>query len=300
MRLNEYIQKSLFPDIVPDFDPSERKIMGDWTFSMSDTNFVLKADILNKINKECSQIIQEYKKTGKVLFRGSKSKGREVSPHIYKCVPRENRRPKDTSLEHHMAMDALFKEKFGWYVRSEGVFTSNSPGTASSFGDLNLFLPVNGYKCVWSEHYSDLYSDFLENLESYLDDMVTKDGYWLHPITGEKFRNVSSFRRIEGYVAYEFEDYDSRDVSLLYKDKETGKNTQITMEYITKIDKDSLRFDEMQQTVDKYESNNLSHALRLSGREIIFKCRYFYLIGLPGENTFKYSKVKIEDFGLGL
>ena len=52
MRLNEYIQKSLFPDIVPDFDPSERKIMGDWTFSMSDTNFVLKADILNKIKIE--------------------------------------------------------------------------------------------------------------------------------------------------------------------------------------------------------------------------------------------------------
>lgn len=299
MRLNEYIQKSLFPDIVPDTDPFKKS--DDWYFAIAGDNFALKADILNKINKECSQIINEYKKAGRLLFRGSNSKGPEVSPNVYRCVPRTDRRPKDTNWTHHIEVNELFKEKFGWYVRSEGVFASTKTYSAASYGDLNLFLPINGYEYVWSRKYNDLYSDFLENLEDFLYDETSTNGYWLHPITKQKFTDTNQFKQIKGYITYKFEDYDTRDVLILYKDNKTNIKQEISMKFITEIDKDELRINEMKKVIKTYKSTDLFSAFKgNTGREIVFKCKYFYLIGLHGNQTHKYDNLKIEDFGLGL
>lgn len=290
MRLNEYLQKSLFSDIVPDGD-----IQKDWHFTSNGENFILKADVLSKIKDECSQIIHEYTKAGKVLFRGSRSKGPEVSPNVYKCIPRTDRKPKDTKLLHHIEMDQLFTDKFGWPVRSSGVFVSADQSMATAYGDLNLFLPANGYKYVWSPSYSDLYSDFLEDLEHNLDDTIDSGGYWEHPITKKKFRYENTFKRIEGYIMHNF-NYENKNAIVLYNDKKTNSEKELVMPFIIKQDKDDLRRSWMQNAIDKYMSTKLTNAM-VKRNEIIFKCSYFYLIGLH-KGSYGYNSLKIKDFGL--
>lgn len=293
MRLDEYIQKSLFPDIVPDKD-SEK--LSKWVFRIGNNNFKLDINMLDLIDHECSQIIKEYKKVGKVLYRGSKSRGRQISPNIYKAVPREDRRPKDTRLEHHEEMDDLFNKKFGWRVRSSGVFTSSKPGSAKEFGSLNLFLPVNGYKYVWSPQYDDLYSDFLEDLENKLEYEIDNKTYWIDTKTNEKYL-LSDIIHIPGYRSY---DYDEDNIIVtLYDRDDNGNNIEILLVRDDNIYIDDFRTQKMEDAVGTYENTELQRAI-LSSSEIVFKCKYYYLIPLNESNYFQYDKLKIENFGLGL
>jgi len=308
MRLNEYtqyIQKSLFPDIVPDDKHRAAGIYGydnlnkDWYFSKNNDNFALDRRYLKIIDKECSQIINEYKKIGKVLFRGAReSNAREISPNIGKNVPRNDRKPKDTMWNHHDMMNNLFYDKFGWYVRSEGVFTSSSPSTAKSFGNLNLFLPANGYKYVWSERYKDLYSDFLEDLEGHLDMMNRDSGYWVDDKTGEQY---SSLEDMPGYRRHKYDDYsdvDNASVTVTIRD---DKNNEIEMKltWHNEMNRDDERLKLMKNAVRRYSNVNLEKAIKISS-EIVFKCKYYYFIGLRSDNVYRYNDLIIEDFGLGL
>jgi len=59
---------------------------------------------------------------------------------IKTITPRKDRKPTDTPKEIHNKLDSLFQKKFGWKVRSEGVFVTGS----------------RSFKYIWSPSISDL------------------------------------------------------------------------------------------------------------------------------------------------
>lgn len=82
---------------------------------------------------------------------------------------RKDRRPKDTPLEVHNWFDGMFKKKFGWKARSEGVFASTNPNGLEPFGKHTyLMYPANGYSYVWSPKIEDL-TDYASKVHSLID-----------------------------------------------------------------------------------------------------------------------------------
>jgi hypothetical protein len=115
-------------------------------------------DIAEILMDNCAPFLKELKKTQYkyMLYRGYK---KDVSKSVEFVKPRKNRRPKDTPLALHNLLDDLFKKKFGWKVRSEGVFVAPRNFPLSDYGRVYLFFPVGKFKYVWSPKVSDLYEE---------------------------------------------------------------------------------------------------------------------------------------------
>jgi len=93
---------------------------------------------------------------------------------IIKKTTRTNRQPKDTPLKIHKALDIVFKRRFGWKVRSEGVFAL--PTTPDGFNDKSwLFFPVGKLDYVWAHGIADLYLTWRDSYDA--------------PISGSDFAN---------------------------------------------------------------------------------------------------------------
>ena len=110
---------------------------------------------------------------------------------------RKDRKPKDTPQEVHEYFDKEFKKKYGWKVRSEGVFTASDPNLAETFqpagGDTNIFYAANGYKYVYSTEIRDLLTE-LDEL-----DILTFSGFgtWT---PGENFKNKENLKKLTKYI----------------------------------------------------------------------------------------------------
>jgi hypothetical protein len=137
--------------------------------------FDLVISWLETIEKECSEYLKEFEFP---FFRGTKQ-----GPTFKSHIPRTDRVPLDTPKAIHDILDKEFKKKFGWKVRSEGVFVTSVQYMASAYGEVVMFFPVNGYKYVWSPeifdlsvHISDLGDpDILVNYEDdFASDIVEK------------------------------------------------------------------------------------------------------------------------------
>ena len=105
------------------------------------------------LEDECQPYLKECRKVDDFLYRGSPKSNSEG---IFKLKPRMDRRPMDTPRELHNYLDKLFKKKFGWEVRSEGVFVTGDDYQADNYGIVYLFFPIGQFKYVWSPKISDM------------------------------------------------------------------------------------------------------------------------------------------------
>ena len=112
-------------------------------------------DTAAQLNKECSQIISEYKKEHGVLLRGIK--GYNPKAHLVVKTMRGDRIPRDTEPHVHDWLNDEFEKRVGWKVRN-GISTTSSWRTASGYGEgkVYIFFPKNGYKYCWSPDIQDL------------------------------------------------------------------------------------------------------------------------------------------------
>jgi hypothetical protein len=95
-----------------------------------------------------------------ILYRGYKGR----PDPILKVTPRGNRKPVDIPIDIHKRLDVLFKEKFGWKVRSEGVFTSGESIVASAYGSgAYIVFPIGKYKYVWSPKVYDMWESLKDH-----------------------------------------------------------------------------------------------------------------------------------------
>lgn len=289
-KLNEYIQQEMFPDMY--FNIKYKKI-----------NLLLDNKILTKIKHECSDIIKEYVLANKILFRGTRSERMtKISDNIFDIKPRKHRRPKDTPLQYQEEIDEVFFYKFGWKPRAEGVFTSPSCTTAAGYGAPYVFLPVNGYKYLWSPKYGDLYSDFFEN--EYSDpneyDIFMSGGYWQDVKTGEDWHYQSTIPRI---VMSSIEHNDdgtkfTADLEDRIDKKITHKHTFIWIPYMTEEEWEVRYGHILEDAVDTYKDNSLVRAIKSDGGEIMFKCDHYYLISLGEYEYGSFKGIKPKDIGL--
>ena len=74
-----------------------------------------------------------------------------------KFKPRIDRKPKDTPQQIHDQLNYLYKKKFGWNVRSEGVFLSTSSTQSLMFAKQSfIFFPIGKYKYVYNNDIDDV------------------------------------------------------------------------------------------------------------------------------------------------
>jgi hypothetical protein len=121
---------------------------------------VLRGTILPLLQKNCSQYINEAKQSTEKSYTGARyvlARYTKTPVEVYtKLTPRVDREPKDTPLWLHTYLDKLFKKKYGWKPRSEGVFAYNIPANAL-YNSYKLLFPFDGYTYLWNNNVTDLY-----------------------------------------------------------------------------------------------------------------------------------------------
>lgn len=78
------------------------------------------------------------------------------------------RKPKDTTIDIHNALDEYFFERFKIHFRSAAVFSSSSASQAATYAYNNagiFIFPINGSKYCWS----DTIHDATENLDPFAE-----------------------------------------------------------------------------------------------------------------------------------
>jgi len=289
MRLNKHMQQELFPDM---------KI----NVKHGDVEFSLDREVISKIKHECSDIVKEYALTNKLLYRGTKTSRREtISDNVYKIIPRNDRKPKDTDPSDQRSIDDLFEDIFGWRPRSEGVFVSSSSTVAKSYGKIYVFFPVNGYKYVWSPNYEDLYSDYFENKTLYDEyDPFSYIGDWIDQETNEKFAEKYDIPYANSdYATYSYNGM-KIDIYVDEDDLQISK-TYLWVPVVSEEEWMDSRDPSLENVVETYQDRNLHTYLKGGNKnEMMFKCNYYYGILLPsnGSNGY-YSGFTIKDLGFG-
>jgi hypothetical protein len=131
------------------------------THNLNEGYAPVKIDILKDIFADCSDIMKIYYHTWPNCLR----RASEKSFSFKKVTPRTNRKPLDTNPEIHDAMDKVFKELFGWNVRSEGVFTTANLGYVHQFGPYRyIIFPMNGFKYVYNKRGEDTIYPYIHNV----------------------------------------------------------------------------------------------------------------------------------------
>lgn len=264
----------------------------------------------SRIEKDCKQIIDEYKHTDRFMLRGLRGKN-----DFSVITPRSDRKPKDTNPMLHNAFDNAFQKLHGWKPRSEGVFVTGKHDTADSYGDVFIVLPIGRYKYLWSDDIEDLYSktsdDYMSAIEP--DNSTLREwerewedeyseggsGEWLYDGGSTSESNIDNAIQSvidELYDNYE-EDFDGEDDDKVTKDefyKDNYKEVKHDMEWEPEISLESY-IDNQRENWEpdesglydyaydvikrgKYSDRNLKDALT-SGSEIMLKCEKYHIIG---------------------
>lgn len=242
---------------------------------------------------DCDEYIKVLKNVpqGRFLWRGTNKRIKTFK----KIKPRKDRLPKDTPEETHYILDELFKKYHGWRARSEGTFAVGKKNVSIHYGDPYLFFPANGYKFLWNPNIEDLWGEISDeglNLEENPEDEYNYEIEYGEGLNGEwKYDEIytgTSDRdeAIEMAADAEGISFDDVDETLLEWVPELTFE-----EWIEEKDKEWLDHKEgwFDHTVKKYKSKNLNNAIK-SGHEIMFKCKFYYLLSPEFE---KYAEKEI-------
>ena len=109
------------------------------------------------IKRDCQPFLKSIGNDVKnyILFRGFSKKPGVLSK--YKTT--KDRIPVDVPKDLHKKLDQMFKERFGWKVRSEGTFASGDSFITGSYGYSCLFFPIGNFKFVWSNRVWDMWDE---------------------------------------------------------------------------------------------------------------------------------------------
>lgn len=70
---------------------------------------------------------------------------------------RKNRKPRDTDVRYHNAINRAFLSVFGWKARGQGLFVTGDQKFAEVYGIPYLIFPVGDFKFVYSPVFKDLW-----------------------------------------------------------------------------------------------------------------------------------------------
>lgn len=246
-------------------------------------------EIYEILSKDCKPFINDFLKRKKTfLWRGTNKR----IDSIQKITPRKDRKPRDMPKELHKFLDNVFKDNFGWYVRSEGVFVASDRYFAEDFsdtgGDAYLFFPIGRYDYIWSPVIKDIYTWLGRSqiyIEYYHNDEKLKSSWFIsedmfeaqavitRPVT--KALDAGDANRIVFMINL---DHTGENV-VLYEWERTNPNASLSGMVTTiltgAIDgyKDYIR-----KSIPKYYSDKNFRKERGKERELAFKCKEYYLV----------------------
>lgn len=242
-------------------------------------------NIISILERDCKQFLNEIKKIGQPLFRGTRNFD-EFDTGIGDRLVSGDREPVDTNKDISNIIDSYFQEKFGIKLRSSGIFATKLPNVASDYGTPYLFFPVDGYEYYWSKDITDLYGiiepeewyysatkDY-DNLESRWDMSYgenTEGGEWYYNDYGYGHDIISAVKKVK-----------DNNPELKSKSFEYVKNI-LTWEPDIDFDSykenmDDILHDNVKKIVDEYQKGNLD---KVTNQELTFICDKYYLVD-PG------------------
>lgn len=145
------------------------------------------------IKKDCKPYLKEIGNLS--LYRGMFAENR---PFVKK-ISRTDRKPKDSSLVSHKIMDNIFKKKYGWKARSEGVFVTGDRSITHAYGITYIYFPIGKYKYLWSPNIHDLGTEIVSDRIKLITDNYTNKNLKL----AAKSNNEIIFKVKEYYVVDE-------------------------------------------------------------------------------------------------
>lgn len=93
-----------------------------------------------------------------VFYRGISAQYPIDRPFL--VAPRQDRRPKNSSPHFHEIADQWFERRFGIRYRSNGIFVTSRPLSASAYAasadHVVRIIPTSNYRYCWSPNVSDL------------------------------------------------------------------------------------------------------------------------------------------------
>jgi hypothetical protein len=110
---------------------------------------------LNLIKQDCQPFIRQAKPCKGLAVRSATA---WMSTNFIKKKTRKDRMPLSTPVNVHNMLDTLFVKRFGWKVRSGGVFTYGAEGYLYS----HYFFPIGKFRFVYSPQVKDLYDYLIE------------------------------------------------------------------------------------------------------------------------------------------
>lgn len=278
--------------------------------------------LLKEIKQNCSDIIEIYKHTESFLYRGLKN----PSGSILKLVPREDRSPKNMSLNFHHFINKCMDFAGLGVNRSNGVFVTANAKFAESFGKVYMFFPVNGYYYIWSDDIIDFtffkmidiifdnYGKYGHSFRGWIffvgNDMRNKDARYyvieknrktaLNEIKKyfyEKAKDSVQKRIIS--ISKDLKFFENENIkSLIYNDDGTSYDL-FFLSWIRKYAVDAFEspfftkeISDVFKTIYKKNENIEYLMLRSFSNEIIFRCNYYYAI----EKDLFYSDSRVYDY----
>ena len=242
--------------------------------------------------RDCKEYVKDLKRTGEVMYRGAK--GGDMT----KIVPRKDRSPKDMPRDVHEELDSLFKHKFGWNARSEGVFCSGDLGQARGYGDAVFTVwPIGKYKILWNKDVFDLFEKMKDDD---IDDQIdtswaqeeweseygenTTGGSWYYDGENTKEHNKDEAEEVAIQWIRNEHDEDEEDEDFdpwnEYSDYNMEWEPDLALDdYIEDylVDEREKFQEERYDVVDEYKDKYIVDAIR-SQVEIMVGCKSYYII----------------------
>ena len=120
------------------------------------TSFKKWDELSATLNKDCQPYIRYLKDVKYLLIRGV-----DKPPASYnKKNIRTNRKPRMIDKSLHDMLGKYSKERFGWSIRSEGLFTTVGRLDASKWGKPVVVFPIGKFKHVLNVNVEELYSNY--------------------------------------------------------------------------------------------------------------------------------------------
>jgi len=111
--------------------------------------------------EECAPFLQQtsYNVANYPLLRGDRRSPQQFGELAKRQVRLEDRRPANTNIYMHNAMNRFFQKQFGAPFRS-ALFASGSATTAQTYGDAMIcsVFPIGQFKFVWSPKVRDAFT----------------------------------------------------------------------------------------------------------------------------------------------
>jgi len=127
----------------------------------------------NLIKKDCQSFLNQWNSIE--LYHGSRSTNKFTL--IYKNKIRHDRRPSDSSKQHHNFYNNLFS-KFGFATnRSNSIFCTGDLAMAKNYGEELVIFPIGNFNFLWSSKVKDMFNTFQDSWPNYYLDTDNYNGF---------------------------------------------------------------------------------------------------------------------------